>query len=143
MSSERCSLFFFVRFEDSEVEEYCCDGDCDITTPSDDEFSFENFCTIRLLWRFVLLLLLSITCVALRLAFHKYHGTCFIYRYSLNSLYSSFWYRGLASADEQTRERVAREGGEARAEDKESLREGEKRREEVKADVGQQKTNFS
>ena len=42
----------------------------------------------------------------------------------LNSLYPSFWYRGLASADEQTRERVAREGGEARAEDKESLREG-------------------
>jgi hypothetical protein len=31
--------------------------------------------------------------------------------------------RGLASADEETRERVAREGGEARAEDKESLRE--------------------
>ena len=31
--------------------------------------------------------------------------------------------RGLASVDEETRERVAREGGEARAEDKEGLRE--------------------
>jgi len=31
--------------------------------------------------------------------------------------------RGLASADEETRERVAKEGGEARAEDKEGLRE--------------------
>jgi len=33
----------------------------------------------------------------------------------------------LASADEQTRERVAREGGAARAEDKESLREGRRK----------------
>jgi general stress protein YciG len=31
--------------------------------------------------------------------------------------------RGLASADEETKERVAKKGGEARAEDKESLRE--------------------
>jgi general stress protein YciG len=31
--------------------------------------------------------------------------------------------RGLASADEETKERVAKKGGEARSEDKESLRE--------------------
>jgi general stress protein YciG len=31
--------------------------------------------------------------------------------------------RGLASADEETQERIAREGGEARAQDKEGLRE--------------------
>ena len=31
--------------------------------------------------------------------------------------------RGLATADEETKERVAKKGGEARAEDKESLRE--------------------
>ena len=31
--------------------------------------------------------------------------------------------KGLASADEETRERVAKKGGEARAEDKESLSE--------------------
>jgi hypothetical protein len=30
--------------------------------------------------------------------------------------------KGLASADEETRERIAKAGGEARAEDKESLR---------------------
>jgi hypothetical protein len=31
--------------------------------------------------------------------------------------------RGLGSADEETKERVAKEGGEARAQDKEGLRE--------------------
>src|SRR5919107_1558854 len=62
MSSERCPFFFSVRFDDSNVEEYRCNGDSrDTTTLSDDDddddCNLENSCTIRLPWRLILLLL--------------------------------------------------------------------------------------
>src|SRR5919112_1385292 len=100
MSSERCPFFFFsVCFDDSNVEEYLCNGGSrDTTTVSDDDDdgNLENSRTIRLPWRMLLLLLsLPLSGIALNeIVFFintmvSVSFTCVL----LYSLYPNFLYR--------------------------------------------------